>query len=110
MIDQMSRESSMAAVERFRRSCAGDPLVIAAFLGGSHAAGTARPDSDIDLYVVTRPEDYAAFVERRQEFLLSWSEPTETEGRLGLRGPRLRHDDVRAGGRRLRRGRIRDDR
>jgi predicted nucleotidyltransferase len=79
MIDQMSRESSMAAVERFRRSCAGDPLVIAAFLGGSHAAGTARPDSDIDLYVVTRPEDYAAFVERRQEFLLSWSEPTETE-------------------------------
>jgi predicted nucleotidyltransferase len=73
----MSRESSMAAVERFRRSCADHPLVLAAFLGGSYAAGTARLDSDIDLYVVTRLQDYPAFIEGRHEFLSSWGEPTE---------------------------------
>jgi predicted nucleotidyltransferase len=75
----MSRELSMAAVERFRHSCVDHALVVAAFLGGSYAAGTARPDSDIDLYVVTRSEDYAAFMEARREFLGSWGEPTEVE-------------------------------
>ena len=78
-IGNVSRESSVAAVERFRRVCADHPLVVAAFLGGSYAAGTARPNSDIDLYVVTRPGDYAAFVEGRHEFLCSWGEPVETD-------------------------------
>jgi predicted nucleotidyltransferase len=75
----MSRELSMAAVERFKRSCEDHPLVIAAFLGGSYAAGTARPDSDIDLYVVTRPDDYAEFVEGRRRFLASWGTPSEVQ-------------------------------
>lgn len=69
----------MAAVERFRRACVDHALVVAAFLGGSYAAGTARPDSDIDLYVVTKPEDYTAFIKARHEFISSWGEPTETE-------------------------------
>lgn len=78
-IGRVNREASLAAVERFRRSCADHALIVAAFLGGSYAAGTARADSDIDLYVVTRPEDYADFTEGRAEFLSSWGEPTETE-------------------------------
>jgi hypothetical protein len=75
----MSRELSRAAVERFRRSCADHPLVVAAFLGGSFAAGTAGDGSDIDLYLVTRPEDYAAFIEGRGRFIESWGEPTQVE-------------------------------
>jgi nucleotidyltransferase-like protein len=75
----MSRELSRAAVERFRRSCADHPLVVAAFLGGSFAAGTAQPGSDIDLYLVTRPESYAAFIHHRGRFLGSWGEPVAVE-------------------------------
>jgi predicted nucleotidyltransferase len=69
----------LAAVERFRRACENHPLVVAAWLGGSYASGTARPDSDIDLYLVTRPEDYGSFVAARHDFLSSWGTPTETE-------------------------------
>jgi hypothetical protein len=75
----MSREKSMAAIERFRRSCMDHPLVVAAFLGGSYAAGNSRPDSDIDLYLVTSPEDYPTFIADRQAFILSWGNPTHLE-------------------------------
>jgi predicted nucleotidyltransferase len=53
--------------------------VLAAFLGGSLAAGTARPDSDVDLYVVTRKEDYEALWEKRVDFVRSWGEPRTLE-------------------------------
>jgi hypothetical protein len=75
----MSRELSRTAVGRFRRSCADHPLVLAAFLGGSFAAGTAHDGSDIDLYLVTRPEDYAAFIEGRGRFMEAWGEPTQVD-------------------------------
>jgi predicted nucleotidyltransferase len=75
----VSREQSTAAIERFRASCAEHDLVVAAFLGGSYAAGCARPDSDIDLYVVTKLEDYTTFIANRQRFIRSWGKPTELE-------------------------------
>ena len=75
----MSREKSIAAIERFRRSCSDHPLVVAAFLGGSYAAGNARPDSDIDLYLVTSPEDYSTFIADRRAFIRSWGNPTHLE-------------------------------
>lgn len=75
----MGRERSIAAIERFRVSCAEHSLVVAAFLGGSYAAGCARPDSDIDLYVVTMPEHYEMFIADRQRFIHSWGEPRELE-------------------------------
>jgi hypothetical protein len=65
----VSREQSTATIERFRASCAEHDLVVAAFLGGSYAAGCARPDSDIDLYVVTKLEDYTTFIADRQRFI-----------------------------------------
>jgi hypothetical protein len=53
--------------------------VLAAFLGGSLAAGTARVDSDVDLYVITREEDYEALWSRRADFMRSWGEPRSLE-------------------------------
>ena len=53
--------------------------MLAAFLGGSLAAGTARPDSDVDLYVVTREEDYEALWAKRAEFVRSLGEPRSLE-------------------------------
>jgi hypothetical protein len=75
----VSREQSTAAIERFRLSCTDHPLVVAAFLGGSYAAGCARPESDIDLYVITRPDDYPKFIADRQRFICSWGNPTQLE-------------------------------
>jgi nucleotidyltransferase-like protein len=72
----VSRERSLAAIGRFRAACADHRLVVAAFLGGSYAAGRPRPDSDIDLYVVTRPEDYRALIAEREAFIRSWGDPT----------------------------------
>ena len=44
-------------------------MVLAAFLGGSFAAGRAREDSDVDVYVISREEDYAELWERRLDFV-----------------------------------------
>lgn len=68
----MGRDESIAAIEHFRHACLEHPLVLAAFLGGSYAAGRAREDSDIDLYVITEPVYYAAFLEDRHRFMSSW--------------------------------------
>lgn len=73
----MGRERSLAAIGRFRAACADHPLVVAAFLGGSYAAGRARPDSDIDVYVITAPSDYPAFTAARERFIRSWGDATE---------------------------------
>ncbi len=56
-----------SAIERFGAFCADDPLVQAAFLGGSFAAGTAREDSD--LYVIARENDYGALWAKRLDFV-----------------------------------------
>jgi hypothetical protein len=65
-----------AVIERFSRTCEQDERVLAAFLGGSLAAGRADEHSDLDLYVVTREEACAEFIERRQEFVAAWGDPT----------------------------------
>ncbi|TMI77319.1 MAG: nucleotidyltransferase domain-containing protein [Bacillati bacterium ANGP1] len=58
-----------AAVQRFLEACAADQDVVAAFIGGSHAAGIADLFSDLDLYVITTDEGYGRFFDRRREFL-----------------------------------------
>lgn len=75
----MGIAESHAAIERFQRASEQDVLVVAAFLGGSYAAGTAREDSDIDLYVVTKPKHYRRFISRRVEFIESWGAPAKLE-------------------------------
>ena len=94
----MAREEFVRAVDRFGTACAEHPLVVAAFLGGSYAAGTERDDSDIDVYVVTRQEDYDAFVAGRSAFMESWGGVVWTEDvwnfeELGFDMIRFRHGD-----------------
>ena len=71
----MPIEACRAAIERFRVYCLHEPLVLAAFLGGSFAAGTAREDSDVDVYVVSREDDYAELWARRLDFVAPMGVP-----------------------------------
>ena len=71
----MTREQARSAIAAFEASCERDPLVVAAFLGGSYAAGTETDASDIDVYAVTAEGDYARFYERREQFMRSWGDP-----------------------------------
>ncbi|MGH3381084.1 MAG: nucleotidyltransferase domain-containing protein [Actinoallomurus sp.] len=99
--------------------------MVAAFLGGSYAAGRARGDSDIDLYLITEPNHYATFLEGRDRIMHSWGEPRTGATRRGpwrvstgaeycrvspLSGRRAdsrvgRHDERHTGARHGRRGR-----
>ena len=74
------------AIARFAEACAADPLVAAAFLGGSFATGTDDAFSDLDLYVVTEDDDYDSFFARREEFMLSWAEPVFLETTVDFEG------------------------
>jgi predicted nucleotidyltransferase len=71
----MPIELCRAAIVRFGAACEREPLVVAAFLGGSFAAGTANEESDVDVYVVAREEDYAELWARRETFVRALGEP-----------------------------------
>ena len=75
-----------ATVERFRATCEEEPRVVAAFLGGSVAAGTADDVSDLDLYVVSEEADYATFFAEREGFVRSWGEPVFVGETLDFEG------------------------
>jgi hypothetical protein len=64
-----------SAVSRFRNACQREELIVAAFLGGSLAAGTADEASDVDIYAVTRAADYELLFLRRAAFVHSWAGP-----------------------------------
>lgn len=57
------------AFGRFLAACREDPRVVAAFLGGSHAARTADEYSDLDLYLIVNDQDYDTFFAERRAFL-----------------------------------------
>jgi hypothetical protein len=58
--------------------------VVAAFLGGSHVAGTDDEYSDLDLYLVVGDEDYDAFFAERRAFLGHIGEPVFLEDFSGF--------------------------
>src|SRR5262245_11744913 len=64
---------------RFVAACEADPRIVAAFVYGSHAAGTADNYSDVDLGVVTTDEAYAEFLSGRGDFLRRLGEPLQLE-------------------------------
>ena len=66
---RVESEQQQAIVELFVKACEKDKRVVAAFLGGSFAAGKADEWSDLDIYVVTTDEDYASFFDDRQAFM-----------------------------------------
>lgn len=56
-------------IERFTLQCQADGRVVAAFTGGSHARSAADAFSDLDLYLVTKDEDFEAFLVEKYTFL-----------------------------------------
>jgi len=62
-------------LDRFVATCQADARIVAAFLGGSYATGTADAHSDIDLYVITTDEAYEAFLAGRETFVRSLGNP-----------------------------------
>ena len=73
-----------SAVQRFVEACAADEDVVAAFIGGSHAARIADLFSDLDLYVITTDEGYTRFFDRRREFLRRMGQPVFEEDFSGF--------------------------
>jgi lincosamide nucleotidyltransferase len=62
-------------VDRFLAACQADDRVVAAFLGGSYASGTADAYSDLELYVITTDADYEEFLVGREAFIRTLGEP-----------------------------------
>jgi predicted nucleotidyltransferase len=56
-------------IERFVAACRADERVVAAFLGGSYAKGTADAHSDLDLSIITTDAAFEDFVAGREAFL-----------------------------------------
>lgn len=66
-------------MDRFVAACQADARVVAAFLGGSHAGGTADAYSDLDLYLITTDEAYEDFFAGREAFARLLGEPVFVE-------------------------------
>ncbi|HEV2072993.1 MAG TPA: aminoglycoside 6-adenylyltransferase [Thermomicrobiales bacterium] len=64
---------------RFTTACQDDARIQAAFLGGSHGAGTADAYSDLDLYLFIADESYEDFFADRANFLRRLGEPVFQE-------------------------------
>src|SRR5438105_5382998 len=62
-------------IERFARAAESDERVVAAFLGGSFAAGTADEHSDLDIYAVIDDAVYEQFFRDREAFVHRWADP-----------------------------------
>ena len=56
-------------LDRFVAACREDTRVVAAFIGGSHAARTADEYSDLDLYLIVGDKGYETFFAERRAFL-----------------------------------------
>jgi hypothetical protein len=62
-------------LDRLIATCQDDERVVAAFLGGSYATGTADAYSDLDLGVITNEAGYAEFFAQRTAFVRQLGEP-----------------------------------
>jgi predicted nucleotidyltransferase len=60
---------------RFVAACQADARVVAAFLRGSYASGTADAYSDLDLSLITTDEAYEDFLAGREAFMRLLGEP-----------------------------------
>ena len=68
-----------AVVDKFVAACLADERVVAAFVGGSYAKGTADAHSDLDLGLITTDEAYEAFWAGRDAFIRLLGEPAFLE-------------------------------
>jgi len=72
-------EEQQAVLRRFVAACEQDERVVAAFLGGSLAAGSADEWSDLDIYLITPDEAYEDFLDSRKAFIRRLGEPVFLE-------------------------------
>src|SRR3954470_6949098 len=63
-----------ATLDGFVAACRADARVVAAFLGGSYAQGTADAYSDLDLGLITTDASYADFFAEREAFICALGE------------------------------------
>jgi hypothetical protein len=68
-------DNHRAVTQRFVAACYEDERIVAAFLGGSYAKGTADAHSDLDLYLITTDPAYEAFLAGRETFIRLLGEP-----------------------------------
>ncbi len=73
--EQQQPYHQQVIVNRFVAACQADERVVAAFLGGSYARGTADAYSDLDLCLVTTDEAYDDFFTGREAFIRLLGEP-----------------------------------
>ena len=112
-LDIKLHPNNQAVVDRFVTACQADGRIVAAFLGGSHAKGTADQYSDLDLYLITTDEDFEDFYTQLDAFIHLLGEPVfiedfdipnivfyiladGTEGELGL-GRESQFDHLHSG-------------
>ena len=62
-------------IARFVDACAADDRIVAAFLAGSHATGTADAHSDLDLGVITTDETFADVIADQRALISRLGEP-----------------------------------
>jgi len=62
-------------VARFIDACAADDRIVAAFLAGSHATGTADAHSDLDLGVISTDETFADVIADQRALISRLGEP-----------------------------------
>jgi predicted nucleotidyltransferase len=77
--ERQIRDSHQIIIDRFVASCQADDRIVAAFLGGSYARGTADEYSDLDLYLITTDEAYEDFCAGRKSFMGLLGEPVFIE-------------------------------
>lgn len=68
-------DNHQEVVDRFIEVCRADERILAAFLGGSYASGTADKYSDLDLMFVTTDEAYEDFINEREALVRLLGEP-----------------------------------
>ena len=71
--------SQQHVLDRFVEACERDERVVAAFLGGSYAGGTADEHSDLDFGLITTDEAYKDFYVERDAFIRLLGEPALVE-------------------------------
>jgi len=72
-------QNHQVVVDRFINACEFDDRIVAAFLGGSYARGTADEHSDLDLYLVIADNAFDNFIANRDAFLHLFGEPVFIE-------------------------------
>jgi len=68
-------DNQRSLLNRFKSACQKDERIVAAFLGGSHAEGTADANSDLDLFLIATDAAYEELIGEREALVRQLGEP-----------------------------------